>query len=68
MKTQISYSQLDGDQGVALVNGDIGDGEQAKQELANKLGLPAVAGQDQNTRLKNGGIDPASVKATHISE
>lgn len=73
MKTQISFKQLDGDDGVALVNGNITDPAEAKRELAAKLSLPpasAAQGQheDIDARLKQGGIDPASVRTQHISE
>ena len=42
MKTQISYKKLDGDNGVALVNGEVSSTLQAKRELAQKLDAPAV--------------------------
>ncbi|WP_312996024.1 hypothetical protein [Achromobacter animicus] len=73
MKTQISYRKLDGSDGVALVNGGISDSQQAKQELANWLDLPATdaAGgnpDDVDGRLRRGGIEPGSVEFNHISE
>lgn len=72
MKTQITYRKLDGSDGVALVNGGISDTQQAKQELANWLDLPAdtagAARDDADGRLRSGGIEPASVEFNHISE
>ncbi|MGV2863133.1 hypothetical protein [Achromobacter sp. ESBL13] len=73
MKTQISYRKLDGDDGVALVNGGISETLQAKRELANWLELPeggsaSTEEQQVDSRLKQGGIAPESVQFNHISE
>ncbi|CZZ89180.1 Uncharacterised protein [Bordetella ansorpii] len=67
MKTQISFKQLDGDDGVALVNGNITNPQEAKRILASKLDLPGEQ-EDIDARLKRGGIDPASIRTTHVSE
>ncbi len=73
MKTQIQFRQADGDQGIALIVGSTASLEQAKLELANKLDLPEVeshdgSADDIDTRLRNGGIDPASVTFDQIAE
>ncbi|MVW80191.1 hypothetical protein GOQ28_14800 [Bordetella sp. 02P26C-1] len=73
MKTQISYTKLNGDKGMALVNGSISSDLQAKRELAYKLELLIVDephGELENidARLRTFGIDPGSVKYQHISE
>lgn len=73
MKTQISFKKIDGSDGVALVDGDTSGVLQAKRALAHQLGLPREddppgQSEDIDARLRNGGIDPQSVKGTHISE
>lgn len=73
MKTQIAFKRNDGSDGVALVNGNVTDPAQAKQALADQLSLPAAERGDNSAdtvdaRLRLGGIDPQSVKGTHISE
>lgn len=73
MKTQIQFRQSDGDTGVALIEGATKSLEQAKQELANKLDLPAPDGAhgsaaDIDARLRNGGIDPGSVTFDQVAE
>lgn len=73
VKTQISYKKLDGDTGVALVNGEVSTTLQAKRELARTLDAPAVdeahgEGEDIDARLRNFGIEPGSVQHLHISE
>lgn len=73
MKTQISFKKTNGSDGVALLDGDASSILQAKRELANKLDLPAVdsiAGESAalDTRLRQGGIDPDSLKIHHVSE
>lgn len=73
MKTQVSFRKTDGSEGVALLDGDASSTLQAKEELANKLQLPAAnqalnREDSVNARLKQGGIDPLSVKANHVSE
>ncbi|MFW7343505.1 hypothetical protein V0R37_18425 [Pollutimonas sp. H1-120] len=73
MKTQVQFRQTDSDEGVALLDGSITSLEQAKIALAGKLGLPAVntpqgAQEDIDVRLRNGGIDPASVSFDQIAE
>jgi len=73
MKTQITFKKLDGGEGVALVSGDNSDPLQAKQALAHSLGLPATdapadAQANVDGRLRQAGIDPASVQFNLISE
>lgn len=69
MKTQIQFKQADGDTGVALIHGPMSTLEQAKQELANALNLPeAPTAHDLDARLRNGGIDPASITFDQVSE
>jgi len=66
MKAQIQFKQTNGDNGVALIDAALTNLEQAKRELANKLNLPEH--EDLDTRLRNGGIDPASLTFDMISE
>jgi len=73
VKTQISYNKLDGEAGVALVNGTISSTLQAKRELANKLtrstaAPPADENEDIDARLRELEVDPGSVQHLHISE
>ncbi|MFJ1302872.1 hypothetical protein CEK29_15470 [Bordetella genomosp. 5] len=72
MKTQIQFKKTDGSEGVALVSGDATDVVQAKSALADQLARPpeAEGGQEASAdeRLRKAGIDPASVKGTHIAE
>lgn len=73
MKTQVQFRQTDGDEGVALLDGSITSLEQAKMALAGKLDLPAMDGPQGaqeaiDARLRNGGIDPASVSFDQIAE
>lgn len=73
MKTQILFTQSDGDNGIALIHGPVTSLEQAKQELANKLNLPSIDDpqsdrEDVDDRLRRGGIDPASITFDQISE
>ena len=71
MKTQIQFTKHDGDNGVALIHGAVTSREQAKQSLANKMNLPELDGSDEqalDSRLRNGGIDPASITFDQLSE
>ncbi|MBO1111848.1 hypothetical protein [Bordetella petrii] len=73
MKTQISFKKTDGNDGTALVNGAISDLPEGKRALADALSLPAIEapdgkGEDIDSRLKLGGIDPQSLELHHISE
>ena len=73
MKTQISFKTTDGSDGVALVDGAISDLAHAKRELAHAKALPAMEthdgqSEDIDSRLRNGGVDPNSVRFLHISE
>ena len=71
MKTQITYKKLDGSNGVALIPGDSTSVARAKLELGNRLDLPPAASDseaDLDARLRQGGIDPASVHNTQINE
>jgi hypothetical protein len=73
MKTQIKFKQTDNDDGIALVEGAITSLDQAKMELANKLDLPAgnsphASQAEIDARLRNGGIEPASVTFHQIAE
>lgn len=73
VKTQISYTKLDGETGVTLVNGTISDTLQAKRELAAKLDLaagntPDAEHEDIDSRLRSHGVDSNSVQHLHLSE
>jgi len=71
MKTQIQFTKIDGDNGVALIHGAVTSLGQAQQDLANKLNLPdidASGEQALNTTLRNGGIDPTSITVDQLSE
>lgn len=73
MKTQISFRKTNGSDGVALLDGDASSPLQAKEELANKLELPAINDSPNrednvNARLQQAGIDPHSIQVNHVSE
>lgn len=69
MKTEIKYKKLDGSNGVALVPGSVEAGLAAKRELADRMNLPLVPGQesDADARLRNGGVDPESLTVQLLS-
>lgn len=73
MKTLIQYKTIDGETGEALVPGSISGITDAKHQLAHAKSLPtpeasAESTDDIDSRLRQGGVDPDSLKLTNLSE